>query len=226
MKHTAVLVISKMFICLVLAFTVSGCAKSTPQQTTNKEDVVLQTNKIPPSLEKQLESPPEGFKWQIFKDAIFLIPNAWFEHITTSDELGFPVHTYGASPTDFSKKKMFEMGFSAQIYNQPKKHANITAKEIAYTHIAWIVKEHKKEDFIILDKENDTVRDIYYVRYKDAPSGLKPIIIHKFIIANNETDSVHMFIFESPVETWDADWKKYGTPILEKIKVIMVADKQ
>jgi hypothetical protein len=41
------------------------------------------------------------------------------------------------------------------------------------------------------------------VRYRDAPPGLKPVIIHKFLIANDAADSVHMFTFESPESSWE-----------------------
>jgi hypothetical protein len=39
-------------------------------------------------------------------------------------------------------------------------------------------------------------------------------------LANNVTDSVHVFTFESPAESWEENWAKFGTPILSKINVL------
>lgn len=56
-------------------------------------------------------------------------------------------------------------------------------------------------------------------RFRDAPPGLKPIVVHKLILANN-ADSLHIFTFESPESTWTENWEKYGTPILGRLQVV------
>jgi len=59
-----------------------------------------------------------------------------------------------------------------------------------------------------------------FFRYRDAPPGLKPIIVHKFILANNSADSVHVFTFKGPADSWEENWAKYGTPILSKVNIL------
>lgn len=49
-----------------------------------------------------------------------------------------------------------------------------------------------------------------------------PCIVHKFMLANNATDRVHAFTFESPAPSWDGHGAWYGTPILSQLVVSSV----
>jgi hypothetical protein len=79
---------------------------------------------------------------------------------------------------------------------------------------------HKKEEVLFLEQSTKGDFERTFFRYRDAPPGLKPIIVHKFILANNVTDSVHIFTFESPVDLWQDNWARYGTPIFSKVNVL------
>ena len=46
------------------------------------------------------------------------------------------------------------------------------------------------------------------------------MIVHKYVMANNVTDTVHVFTFETPEERWEADWAQFGQPIMSKVAVL------
>ena len=72
------------------------------------------------------------------------------------------------------------------------------AKKLALVYLEPFLRAHKKQDFSILKSKTDGDMETTIVRYRDAPPGLKPVIIHKFLVANDAADSLHVFTFESP----------------------------
>jgi hypothetical protein len=171
-------------------------------------------------IKTQLPAPPEGFAWQQFKNAVFQKPIAWTEQRLDAKIFGMTRTVYATSPEKFSTTKPFEMGMTLEILSGPKKTMNMDPETVAIALIKPIFDSHKKEEILIQDQKKTGDFDMIFLRYRDAPAGLKPIIVHKFILANNVADSVHTFTFESPAETWDANWSKYGTPIISKLSVV------
>ena len=178
------------------------------------------TELIREATKSQLPAPPEGFIWQLYKNAVFLKPGQWKEREMAASTIGIPVTVYAASPEDFSATKQFEMGLTLQIISGSQRIRNIEAKKMALAYLKPFLDAHKKEEVLMLAQSTRGDFERTFFRYRDAPQGLKPIIVHKFILANNVTDSVHIFTFESPVDTWDENWTKYGTPILSKVNVL------
>ena len=188
-------------------------AQEVPKPATSPEE-------IREAIKSQLPAPPEGFVWQLYKNAVFPKPVQWKERERAESLAGIPVSTYVASPEEFSDTKQFEMGVTLQITSSPRKIRGIEAKKMALAYLKPIFDTHKKEEILLLEQSTQGDFERTFFRYRDAPPGLKPIIVHKFILANNVTDSVHSFTFESPADSWDENWKKYGTPILGKLNVI------
>lgn len=178
------------------------------------------TEQIREAIKSQLPAPPSGFVWQLYKNAVFLKPGQWNEREIAGSTVGIPFAVYAASPEDFSASKQFEMGVTIQIISGSQRIRNIEAKKMALVYLKPFLDAHKKEEVLMLEQATRGDFERTFFRYRDAPPGLKPIIVHKFILANNVTDSVHIFTFESPVETWDENWTKYGMPILGKINVL------
>lgn len=169
-------------------------------------------------VEVELPDPPEGFVWKSYKNAVFPKPLHWREQEAARTS-GIPSSTYATSPEDFSATKQFEMGLTLQIITDSHKIKGIEAKKVALLYLEPFLKAHKKEEILMLDQSTKGDFEYTYFRYKDAPPGLTPIIVHKFLLANNVTDNVHVFTFESPMASWEENWSKYGTPILSKIIV-------
>jgi hypothetical protein len=172
------------------------------------------------AIKTQLPAPPDGFVWQLYKNVVFLKPKKWNEHERDEQIAGIPYTTYAASPEDFSDTKQFEVGLTVQLIINPQRIRGIDAKKMALVYLKPLLDSHKKEEILILEQSTQGDFERTFFRYRDAPAGLKPIIVHKFILANNVTDIVHIFTFESPIELWEENWSKYGTPIIGKLNVL------
>jgi hypothetical protein len=200
---------------LLIASCLTGLSDARAEGLSSPSaETILQT------IQSQLPLPPEGFKWKLYKNALFLKPDAWNERTKTATSGGIPITAYAASPEDFSETKQFEMGVTLQIISGSQKVRGIEARKMALIYLKPFLDAHKQEDVLILDQSARGDFERTFFRYKDAPAGLKPIIVHKFLLANNATDSVHVFTFESLAESWEENWAKFGTPILSKVNVL------
>ena len=56
-----------------------------------------------------------------------------------------------------------------------------------------------------------------FIRYRNAPALGNNITVHKFFVAIDNADLLYIYTFESPTETWDDSFRRFGTPMLEKI---------
>jgi hypothetical protein len=201
-------------ITLLFLATHPASAQDAAQPSTSTEQQIRQ------AITSQLPAPPEGFVWQLYKNAVFLKPVKWNERERGDNITGIPYTTYSASPEEFSDTKQFEMGVTVQLIINPQHIRGIEAKKMAFVYLKPFLDTHKKEEVLMLEQSTKGDFDRTFFRYRDAPLGLKPIIVHKFILANNVTDSVHIFTFESPSESWDENWSKYGMPIIGKLNVL------
>lgn len=175
------------------------------------------------AIKSRLPAPPEGFVWHMYKNVIFPKPEFWKEREISESMFGMPFVTYAASPEDFSLQKQFETGITIQIIAGPQRVLGIAAKKTALAQLKPIIDTHKREDILMFETGAQGEYERTFFRYKDAPPGLKPIIVHMFILASDVNDIVYTFTFESPTETWNDHWAKYGMPILSKLKVLTTA---
>ena len=206
-----------IFTFLLLAAVVSGCAQNSAKDTSPQLSGKTEAASTLPDKSLNFSDAPTGFAWRQFRDVAFLLPNGWFEHTMVSSDNGFNLYTYATSPTDFSVKDKFETGFTIEIFSDLYKNKRIKAKTMA----AMLITSVKKEDILLLDSESHPGLEQYYMRFKDETHGLTPIVVHRFMIANEQTDTVHSFTFESPKDSWTKNWDEFGTPILKDIRLIM-----
>lgn len=172
------------------------------------------------AMTSQLPAPPDGFKWQLYKNVVFLKPAAWKESEMAQDLGGIPFFTYATSPEEFSRTKQFEMGATIEFISGSQRIRGIPANKFVFAYLKPIVDKHKKGDVLMFDQKTRGDYEQTFFRYRDTPPGLTPIIVHKFIVANNAADTLNVFTFESPAESWNDNWAKYGTPIISKLNVL------
>lgn len=202
-----------VLMAVLVSWLPFASAQNAPTPTPTK-------SQVQEAMKSQLPAPPDGFKWQLYKNVVFLKPVAWHDGEMAQNIAGIPFTTYATSPEEFSRTKQFEMGATFELINGSQRIRGIAAKKFALLLIKPLLDTHKKEDVLMLEQKTQGDFEHTFFRYRDAPSGLKPIIVHKFIVANNATDSVNIFTFESPAETWNDNWIKYGTPIISKLNVL------
>ncbi len=205
----------------LIALTLTLIVLST--QPVLAEDVLVSSPsqvQVQEAMLSQLPAPPQDFTWQLYKNVVFLKPERWHEQEIATSVAGIPFTTYAASPEVFSKTKQFEMGFTIQLISGSQRIKGIEAKKMVLLFLKSTLDTHKREEVLMLEQSNqgDFERTIF--RYRDAPQGMKPIIVHKFFLANNVTDNVNIFTFESPLESWSDNWTKYGTPIISKLNIL------
>lgn len=175
---------------------------------------------IPAQIRSQLPKPPAGFDWNMHKNALFLKPNGWNELAKREPNPKVFITTYAASPEKFSKTKNFEMGMSLQILSGAQKNSQIKAANLALMVLEPLLKSRPRSDVLIFNQKKAGPFDTTVFRYRDAPKGVIPIVVHKYILANNGADSVHIFTYESPEKSWKENWVKFGSPILGKVNVV------
>lgn len=207
--RTLLNLLGAVLICVTSIAPVGVRAQSTGQPTAS-------ASPIEPSLSAQLPAAPAGFMWRRYQDVVFLVPAEWRENELRSTDMS----VYAASPESFTQTQLFETGFTIQIIVEPKRKRGIEAKKAALVYLRQFLNAHKREDVMILDQKTDGDAEMTFFRFRDQPPGQTPIIVHKYLIANNATDVVHVFTFESPAASWDNAWSTYGTPILSKIALL------
>lgn len=171
------------------------------------------------AIRTELPAPPDGFSWQLYKNTVFLKPAGWHEQEAPRPP-GLPAGTYATSPEAFSQTKPFEMGFTVNVFSGLQRLRGLEARKAVPLLLKPILDTHSKQDILMLDQQPAGDFERTVMRYRDAPPGLKPIIVHKFILANNVTDSMHDFTFESPEASWAENWARYGAPMLSRLQVI------
>jgi hypothetical protein len=208
---------SKFKVRILVAAAAWGLSIASAQEAKPPAPSIEQ---IREAIRTQLPAPPEGFAWQLYKNAVFPKPVEWREQQMAASTAGIPVTVFAASPEEFSATKQFEMGLTVQIISGSQRIRNIEARKMVLVYLKPFLDAHKPDEVMMLEQSTRGDFERTFFRYRDAPPGAKPIIVHKFILANNVTDSVHVFTFESPAATWDENWARYGTPILSKVNVL------
>jgi hypothetical protein len=180
----------------------------------------------PMAIGAQLPPAPEGFVWRTYRGALFARPAEWRERTAVQGvtKNGIPMTVYAASAEEFSESKQFEMGITIRAIIHPHQIAKVDATKMAYIYLQPFLEAHKPPDALLVDRNRRGDSENLVFRYRDAPSGQTPIIVHKFVVANDKLDSVYVFTFESPEKTWDENWKKFGTPLLSKLNVLAVKE--
>lgn len=157
---------------------------------------------------------PDGFEWRQFSDVFALKPLGWHERSKVVTTTAPPTDLHATSPETFSETEFFETGFTLHVIRNANTLYGVNAEAVAAAHLVSFLQVRAKEDILLLDEkvQGGILRMI--ARYVDRSPGLRPVMVHKFLAANNSADSVHVFTFESPVETWDENWAMYGETIL------------
>lgn len=171
----------------------------------------------PMAVQPGLPRAPEGFVWRHFEGAVFLHPLGWNERTAVGPvaRAGTHMKVYASSPEAFSAESFFEMGLTLQVVKDSKKLTGVDASTVALLYIKPFLDATTREEVLMADRTTNAGIEYTYFRYRNAPAGQKPIVVHKFVAAVPRLDAVFAFTFESPEATWKENWERYGTPILK-----------
>jgi hypothetical protein len=167
-----------------------------------------------------LPTAPAGFEWAIYRNCAVLKPNGWNDR-TLADDVGKKViGAYAFSPEQFSEQKQFEHGFTTQVVAGFKALNKVEPSKGAVLMMKPITDSRPERDILLFKDNKFPDRISYVLRYRDAPAGKTPIIIHKYMIARDGDDTLHIFTYESPEAQWEANWKAFGETIMGKVAII------
>lgn len=154
---------------------------------------------------------PVGYSWVIHRGVAIPKPDTWFEHRAQG--------TYATSVESVKEQGIFETGATIQVIRNTQDIYGAPASVIA---ISLIQDIKNKEENTILILNNQEIGDFktFTLRYNNSPISAKPIIVHKFIMANDKDSFVNIITFESSEDEWSQYWKKEGVTIFKRILVV------
>jgi hypothetical protein len=154
-----------------------------------------------------LPAPPPGFTWQEVPElkAAFLKPNGWF--FKREEQKG--TLAYFITKENIEQNSVFQTGLSVNVFRLKKDSAVERGKNLidsmATAHQAekekWAQKVGPFEEFGCLLKVTDA-------------TGTTEM--HALTVTNPKTNTLYLFIFESPDSEWDAAWKT-GKQIMDTL---------
>lgn len=200
---------------LLLVFTGQAPAQPTPAEAAQ-----LSPSELRKAVRAQMPPPPPHFQWEVYENVVFLKPNGWHERELPASERSFPVLTYGTGPGKFNPDARPEKGLVINVFNGTRRLTALEARKAALVFLKPFLDARRKEDVLILDRKATGSYERFVFRYKAYPQDRQPVIVHIYIIANDDTDSFQVFTFEAPAQTWDRDWARYGEPMIGRAQVI------
>jgi hypothetical protein len=163
----------------------------------------------------ELPPAPKNFKWvKILKDQSALLqPDGWFyreDHSKGTD-------AYFVTKEEVKDGGSFSTGLSLNvIYNIPKK-AKVKPSEYALL-MTKNIKEERDEVLMQKMQKAEESLSLFFLRVKDMKPGFGNVIIHYFLISNDQTGTLWMFWFEAPEKEWDEAWKT-GSVLLNNLPI-------
>lgn len=154
-----------------------------------------------------LPKAPSGFTWQEVPElkAAFLKPEGWY----FKQESSKGTLAYFITKEDLAKTGRFDTGLTINVFHLKKDaavdHAKALIDQMATQHNVktWSRVVGPFQEFGCDMKDTDATGTI---------------MMHALTVANPKTNTLYLFIFESPVATWDAAWK-LGQQIMDTLAI-------
>ena len=153
-----------------------------------------------------LPSPPSGFSWQQIPEvnSALLKPDGWyFKQAEKQGILG-----YFITKQDIDKLGHFDTGLTVNVFPKlgnglavERGKALIDKVAAAHNQMGWSRQAGQLQEFGCEIKDTDA-------------SGTE--VMHALAVANTKTDTLYLFIFESPESDWNASWK-IGKEIMDAL---------
>jgi hypothetical protein len=154
------------------------------------------------SLARELPTPPDGFKRvMICDDKMSLLqPDGWyFKKVNDKPDAA----GYFITKEKIEDKGIFETGLTLNVVTNVKKQSGKTPSEYAAYYLAKQARRGKKLD--IFSKELGPFQNIggrFLVK-----DELGELILHFYLIANDNTGTLFIYMFEAPKDKWDDAWE-------------------
>jgi len=150
-------------------------------------------------------TPPAGFTWQEVPElkAAFLKPDGWF--YKREEQKG--TLAYFITKENIDKDGRFQTGLTVNVFHLKKDSAVERGKAI----IQQLATTKNVEAF---GTEVGPFREFACLAKDTNSSGT--VVIYTLAVANPKTNTLYLFIFESPESDWDTAWK-LGKPMVDML---------
>jgi len=169
--------------------------------------IIFAALSVQPLVALDVPPPPPSFTWQEIPElkAALLRPNGWF--FKREEQKG--TLAYFITKENIDKGGQFQTGLTVNVFHLKKDPAVERGKYII-DHLAaakhgetWTRDVGPFREFGCLTKDTD-------------PSGTA--ISQTLAVANPKTNTLYLFIFESPESEWDTAWK-IGKQIMDMLAI-------
>jgi hypothetical protein len=162
---------------------------------------------LPQCCAIELPKPPPGFTWQEIPElkAAFLKPNGWF----FKQEKQEGTLAYFITKENLDQNSRFDTGLTVNVFKFKKDsavdHGRALIDNMASQHHvkSWARAFGPFQEFSCELRDTDARGTIF---------------MHALAIANPKTNTLYLFIFESPLADWDAAWV-IGKQIVDNLAI-------
>ena len=144
-----------------------------------------------------LPKAPSGFAWKELPEikAAFLVPAGWhFKREAKGNTLA-----YFITREKIDELGHFETGLTVNVF---RRFSGGPAVSYARTFISGLAAKHSTEAIPLQTGPFEG----FGCRYVNV-DATGSITIHELMVANPKTNTLYLFIFESPTSQWSAAWK-------------------
>ena len=142
-------------------------------------------------------------------DSEFLKPKNWF--VKASYQKGH--YALFISKEEISKDQNFTTGFTLNFNSHISKKTGSTPSEYAKQWIENVPKLKNKKVIVKPWEFTNNILKAFGIRVKDNEK-----IVHYMLVANDNTDSLFIMLFESPLKEWEEEWK-IGNKIMNNLRL-------
>jgi hypothetical protein len=155
----------------------------------------------------ELPKPPSGYTWQDVPElkAAFLMPSGWF--FQREEQKG--TLAYLITKETIKDGGGFQTGLTVNVFHLKKD----SAVDRGQTLISNMAKKHGAD---VQSRSFGAFRE-FASQFKDT-DATGTIGMYTLAIANPKTNTLYLFIFESPEAGWESAWK-LGKPILDMLAI-------
>lgn len=159
-----------------------------------------------------LPTPPKGYKWAKCPEikGAFLRPHGWhFKKSKQGSTLGFFI-----TKENISKNGQFMTGLTVNVIPDIPKKQSMSPYEYARVYRETTRKSEKiTQEW---NKDMGPFRSVGFVFDKKDKAG--DFRVHNLLIANDNTGTLYLVMFEAPISEWNKAWK-IAEPMLQYLLI-------
>ena len=166
------------------------------------------------SLSTELPPPPSNYDWVNCTEikGAFLKPIGWYyKQVKQDDILG-----YFITKENIDEKGEYLTGLFVNVIPQIPQKKGMSSSNYAKAFIETAISE--KEIFKKPWTNSMGPFQAYGVALLNRDSQKGDFITHNLAIANDQTGTIYLLIFESPAESWESSWK-VAEPMLQRFLI-------